>query len=243
MLPPAARASTHYDIDGRIGKVSGKAGTTKALCRRSLPAAMNASSSAPVGPSRSLRNSYGAHRRSLRGCRAGRQADGRLHVGDLQIAAEMRIDVFVAVTWEVAASIRRPEIVGAGRAQQSRPVAERSHDLVGVWRYRTPRRLAHRDVVGRMEAERADIAEGADLPGRRRWRPIASQQSSIRKRPCLSQIFFGSPSRRRDCRAYAIMTARVQVRSPPDRVRSCIVGSEIVHADEDGDHVCSARWD
>ena len=98
-----------------------------------------------------------------------RQADGRLHVGDLQIEAEMRVDVLVVVAARQVAEL--PVEAALARVVLARiaiavapPVADRFHR-------RAPRRvarehgaaLAHGDVVRRIEAQRADVTERADM--------------------------------------------------------------------------------
>jgi len=83
-----------------------------------------------------------------------RDADRRLHVGDLQIVAEMRIDIFVIIALGEIAQLPSEALVAAVVLSGSAiaipaPVAERLHDLVEIaviGEYGAA--LAHRDVMG-----------------------------------------------------------------------------------------------
>ncbi len=97
-----------------------------------------------------------------------RQGAGGLHVADLEVVAEMAIGVFVVVALrqiaQLPAKTLAAGIVLAGRAVTvAAPVAERFGDtleFVVAGEYGTA--LAHGDVVGRVKAQGADVAKGAD---------------------------------------------------------------------------------
>ena len=97
------------------------------------------------------------------------KADRRLHVGDLQIEAEMRVRVLVVVAvGQVAELPVEAALAGVVVARLAiavaAPVAEGFHRPL---ERRVPGEgraaFAHGDVVGGIEAERADIAERADV--------------------------------------------------------------------------------
>ena len=113
-----------------------------------------------------------------------RKADRRLHVGDLQIIAEMRIGVFVVIAIRQVAELPAEALFAGvvacpdrtsnrvpsrGTIQMRLSVAAVGEDGAA---------FAHRDVVRGIEAQRPDIAERADRSCRRRSRRSASQLSS-----------------------------------------------------------------
>ena len=97
-----------------------------------------------------------------------RQADGGLHIGDLQVVAGVRVGEFVIVPLRQVAELP-PEAAAAGvvgawiAVAIAAPVADRLElalQLGAVGEYRAA--FAHGDMMGRVEAERANVAEGAD---------------------------------------------------------------------------------
>lgn len=96
------------------------------------------------------------------------QAAGGLHVGDLEVVAEVGVDVFVVVAVgqaaELLAEALATGVVAAGGAVAvAAPVAEGFGDgleLAVVGEHRPA--FAHGDVVGGVEAEGGDVAPGAD---------------------------------------------------------------------------------
>ena len=97
-------------------------------------------------------------------------AHGRLHVGELQVVADVGIDVFVVVAVRqvaelpvepLAAGVVVPRLAPAVAA----PVAEALHELFELRRigeHDAP--LAHRHVVRGIETARRHVAELADVP-------------------------------------------------------------------------------
>lgn len=98
-----------------------------------------------------------------------RETHRRLHVGDLQIEAEMRIDIFVVEALrqitEAPAETLVAAIVFAGLAiTVAAPIAKRLHrlrEMIVVGEDRAA--LAHSNVMRRIKRERADVAEGSDM--------------------------------------------------------------------------------
>lgn len=96
------------------------------------------------------------------------QTASGLHIGDLQVVAEVRIRVLVVVAFRQAAQLPR-ETLHAGvvlawlAIAVATPVAEGLGDLLQLMVVGEDRTtFAHRDMVGRVEAQRCDVAEGAD---------------------------------------------------------------------------------
>src|SRR5260221_1852378 len=97
-----------------------------------------------------------------------RERTGRLHVGDLQVVADMRVGGFVVVTErqlaQLPAEALAAGVVLAGSAIAiAAPVAEgvdEGFQLGAVGEDGAA--FAHGDVMGGIEAERADVAEGPD---------------------------------------------------------------------------------
>ena len=96
-------------------------------------------------------------------------ADRRLHVGDLQVVADVRVGVLVVVAVRAASpncrSKRLPQVLSLpGSHQQSRPQSRKdstrrlSRPLLADDRAA----FAHRDVVRRVEADGGEVAERAD---------------------------------------------------------------------------------
>ncbi len=98
-----------------------------------------------------------------------RDADGGLHVGELEVVADVRVDVLVVVAVRQVAELL-VEALAAGvllarlAPAVAAPVAE------GLGEHLEPAlvrddaaALAHRDVVGGIEARRREVARGADV--------------------------------------------------------------------------------
>ena len=96
-------------------------------------------------------------------------AHGRLHVGELQVVADVGIDVFVVVAvWKVAKLPVEPLAAGVVVARLApavaAPVAEALHEFFELRRIgEHDAALAHRHVVGRIEAARGHVAELTDV--------------------------------------------------------------------------------
>lgn len=97
------------------------------------------------------------------------KAAGGLHVRDLQVVAKVRIDVLVVVALgkvaQLPAEAVAASVVLPGRTEAvAAPVPEGFQDLPQFGAAGEDRAtLAHGEVVGRVEAEGADVAEGAHL--------------------------------------------------------------------------------
>ena len=96
-------------------------------------------------------------------------ADGGLHVGDLEVVTNVAVDVFVVVAIGqraelLAEALAAGIVLAAGAVAVAAPVAEAAGDsgeLVVVGEDCPT--LAHGDVVGGVEAERTEVAEGASV--------------------------------------------------------------------------------
>ena len=98
-------------------------------------------------------------------------ADRRLHIGSLQIIAEMAVDILVVIALRKLA-ILSVEAVVAGiivsrcAPAVTAPVTDRAHDAVKLRVVRIAgAALAHRHVVWRVEAGGTDVADRAGLAG------------------------------------------------------------------------------
>lgn len=99
-----------------------------------------------------------------------RQTAGGLHVGDLEVVAEVGVDVFVIVALRqgaelLAESLATGIVTAGGTVAVAAPVAEgfgNGPQLAIVGEHRTA--LAHSDVVRGVEAEGGDVAQGANHP-------------------------------------------------------------------------------
>ena len=96
-------------------------------------------------------------------------AEGGLHVGGLEVVADVRVGVLVVVAAgegaELPVEALAAGVVDAGLAPAvAAPVAEAvDEDLEGWLVGEDGTALAHGDVVGGVEADGGDVAEGADL--------------------------------------------------------------------------------
>src|SRR5690606_21713544 len=98
-----------------------------------------------------------------------RQGAGGLHVGDLQVVAQMRVGVLVIIAFRQVAQLPA-EAFAAGvvfawcAVAVTPPVAEGFNDALEQWavgEYRPA--FAHGDVVRRVKTQGADITETTDL--------------------------------------------------------------------------------
>ena len=98
-----------------------------------------------------------------------RDADSRLHVGQLEVVADSAVAVLVVVATRQGSELPVEPlaacVVFAGLAPAvAAPVAERLDDLLQQWIVgEDGPALAHRHVVGRVEADRGKIAQCPDF--------------------------------------------------------------------------------
>ena len=145
-----------------------------------------------------------------------RHADGGLHVGGLQVVADVasrctcgrsRRQLAELPVEALAAGVVLARVAPAVAAPVAERLDQRLQHAGVLVQHRAA--LAHRDVVGRVEADRGRVAEGADVLAVV-VAPDASQQSSTSHRSCSSQKAVTAARSNGLPSVWASMTARVR---------------------------------